>query len=56
LSPKLKTHALELHARKVKLQQQLKIRGSAAEEVSADLANLPAVALNDILGTMRTSS
>jgi hypothetical protein len=30
--------------------------GSAAEEVSADLANLPAVALNDILGTMRTSS
>jgi hypothetical protein len=27
--------------------------GSAAEEVSADLANLPAVAVNDILGTMR---
>jgi hypothetical protein len=26
LSPKLKTHALELHARKVKLQKQLKFR------------------------------
>jgi hypothetical protein len=26
LSPKLKTHALELHARKVKLKEELKVR------------------------------
>ncbi len=34
LSPKLKTHALELNARKVKLKQELKVR-SEEEKVRA---------------------
>jgi hypothetical protein len=48
LSPKLKTHALELHARKVKLQQQLKIRSEEEK--------LRVILYNGDFGLKRTTS
>jgi hypothetical protein len=48
LSPKLKTHALELHAQKVKLKQELKIRSE--EE------NLCVILYHGEFGLKRTTS